>query len=106
MLLVGAGLAVKSFVRLESVSPGFDPDGLLTMRVELPMKKYHEDPQVIRFYREALERIAALPGVESVGAVSFLPFGGPAAGTGFTIEGRAPPPPRRGVATRGRGVGA
>jgi putative ABC transport system permease protein len=93
MLLVGAGLAVKSFVRLASVSPGFDPDGLLTMRVELPRRKYSDGRQAMQFYRQALERIAGLPGVESVGAVSFLPFGGPASATDFTVEGRPAPRP-------------
>jgi putative ABC transport system permease protein len=93
MLLVGAGLAVKSFVRLESVGPGFDPDGLLTMRVELPPRKYRDDRKIIQFQRQALERIAGLPGVESVGAVSFLPFAGPGAATGFTVEGRPAPRP-------------
>ncbi|HWS87827.1 MAG TPA: ABC transporter permease [Pyrinomonadaceae bacterium] len=93
MLLVGAGLAVKSFVRLESVSPGFDPDGLLTMRVDLPYGKYGDEQKVIRFQRQALERVAALPGVESAGAVSFLPFAGPGAVTGFNVEGRPAPPP-------------
>ncbi|MBV8856414.1 MAG: ABC transporter permease [Acidobacteria bacterium] len=94
MLLVGAGLAVKSFVRLESVSPGFDSGGLLTMRVELPQRKYRDGQQAMQFYRQALERIKGLPGVESAGAVSFLPFAGPGAATDFTVEGR--PAPRRG----------
>src|SRR5205085_1864498 len=93
MLLVGAGLMVKSFVRLESVSPGFNPEGLLTMRVELPLRKYSEDARVIAFFRQATERIGALPGVESVAAVNFLPFAGPGAATSFTIEGRPAPLP-------------
>src|SRR5919197_3360747 len=99
MLLVGAGLTVKSFVRLESVSPGFDPEGLLTMRLEVPIKKYKEDAQFIRFYRQVVERIGGLPGVEAVGAVSFLPFAGPGAATGFTIEGRPAPPPGEDMVT-------
>ena len=63
------------------------------MRVELPGMKYGDDQKIIQFQRQALERIAALPGVESVGAVSFLPFAGPGAATGFTVEGRPAPPP-------------
>ncbi|HZB46535.1 MAG TPA: ABC transporter permease [Pyrinomonadaceae bacterium] len=93
LLLVCAGLTAKSFMRLQSVGPGFDPEGVLTMRVLLPQKKYPEDPQVIRFFQQAIERVGALPGVESVGAVSFLPFAGSGAATGFTVVGRPAPLP-------------
>ncbi|HST53136.1 MAG TPA: ABC transporter permease [Pyrinomonadaceae bacterium] len=106
VLLVGAGLTVKSFMRLESVSPGFDAEHLLTMRVELPSTKYREDPRVIQFYREATERIGALPGVEAVGAVSFLPFTGPGAATGFTITGHPAPKAGEGPVTEVRVVDA
>jgi putative ABC transport system permease protein len=92
VLLVGAGLMLKSFARLQSVNPGFNADGVLTMRVELPDAKYHEDQQVINFFRQATERIRALPGVESVGAINYLPFAGPGAGTRFAIVGRPTPP--------------
>jgi putative ABC transport system permease protein len=93
VLLVGAGLMLKSFARLRSVDPGFKPDNLLTMRVSLPVRKYKEDAQVIAFARQAAERLAALPGVEAAGAVNYLPFAGPGAATNFKIVGRPDPPP-------------
>jgi putative ABC transport system permease protein len=93
VLLVGAGLMLKSFARLRSVDPGFEPDNLLTMRVSLPVRKYKEDAQVIAFTRQAAERLAALPGVEAAGAVNYLPFAGPGSATNFKIVGRPDPPP-------------
>jgi putative ABC transport system permease protein len=93
VLLVGAGLMVRSFARLNSVNPGFNADGLLTMRVQLPPRKYREDERVIAFHRQAVERVAALPGVLSAGATNFLPFAGPGAATGFTVVGRPAPLP-------------
>ncbi|HEX8687921.1 MAG TPA: ABC transporter permease, partial [Pyrinomonadaceae bacterium] len=93
VLLVGAGLMLKSFARLRSVDPGFGAEGLLTMRVSLPARKYKEDPQVIAFTRGAAERLAALPGVEAAGAVNYLPFAGPGSATNFKVVGRPDPPP-------------
>jgi putative ABC transport system permease protein len=93
MLLVGAGLLLRSFYRLQSVDPGFNTKNVLTMRVNLPTRKYSEDPKVVAFFQQALERIRALPGVESAGAINFLPFGGPGAGTDFQIEGKPKPEP-------------
>ena len=93
VLLVGAGLMLKSFARLRSVDPGFEPDNVLTMRVSLPVRKYKEDAQVIAFTRQATERLAALPGVEAAGAVNYLPFAGPGSATNFKIVGRPDPPP-------------
>ncbi|HLM56858.1 MAG TPA: ABC transporter permease [Pyrinomonadaceae bacterium] len=93
VLLVGAGLMVRSFERLRSVDPGFRPEGVLTMRVNLPGVRYGEDAKVIGFFREAVGRVSSLPGVESAAAVNFLPFSGPAAATSFTIVGQPAPPP-------------
>ena len=92
VLLIGAGLMIRSFARLQGVEPGFNPQNLLTMRVRLPSKKYSEDSQCIEFFKQAIERMKALPGVEEVGAVSYLPFAGPSAGTDFYIEGQPKPP--------------
>jgi putative ABC transport system permease protein len=93
VLLVGAGLMLKSFARLRSVDPGFEPDNLLTMRVSLPEKRYKEDAQVIAFCRQAAERLAAIPGVTAAGAINYLPFAGPGAATDFKIVGRPEPLP-------------
>ncbi|HYE16500.1 MAG TPA: ABC transporter permease, partial [Pyrinomonadaceae bacterium] len=92
MLLVGAGLMLRSFARLQAVEPGFNPDKLLTMRVVLPDPKYPEEHQRVAFFRQALERISALPGVESAGAATFLPFSGSNTATRFSIVGRPEPP--------------
>ncbi|HEX8846861.1 MAG TPA: ABC transporter permease [Pyrinomonadaceae bacterium] len=89
LLLVSAGLMVKSFVRLQEVNPGFRPDNVLTMEVSLPKAKYAESYQMAAFYRQSLEQIAALPGVHSVGVISHLPLSGENANTLFTLDGQA-----------------
>jgi putative ABC transport system permease protein len=93
VLLVGAGLMIRSFMRLESVEMGFNPQNLLTMRLALPMKKYPEPHQVVEFYKQAQERLAALPGVQAVGAISYLPLTGLASRDGFRIVGQPAPAP-------------
>ena len=76
MLLVGAGLLIKSFMRLREVSPGFNPDNVLTMRVSLLPAKYAEGEPRVQLLRQAVERLKAVPGVQSAGAVLSLPLGG------------------------------
>jgi putative ABC transport system permease protein len=94
VLLVGAGLLVRSFMRLQKIDTGFNTENILTMVVRLPGSKYKEDPEYIAFYRRAEEQIGALPGVRGVGMVNYLPlYGGLGSSTGFTIEGRPEPPP-------------
>ncbi len=91
ILLVGAGLMIRSFDRLMRVDPGFKADNLLTMELSLPQARYGEgEPQTANFFREILGRIETLPGVESVGATWILPLSGQGAGSGFEIEGRDP----------------
>lgn len=91
VLLVGAGLMIRSFTRLQDVQPGFNPDHLLTMQLTLPPSKYPEPQQQLTFYRESLERIKAIPGVQNVGIVSALPMGASNnIVTAFEIEGTAP----------------
>jgi predicted permease len=92
VLLVGAGLLVKSFLRLQQVSPGFRPEKLLAMQLSLPSFKYREPRQVDAFYRELMTRLGGLPGVESVGASSILPLSGNNSSGSFQIEGREVPP--------------
>jgi putative ABC transport system permease protein len=76
MLLVGAGLLIKSFVRLREVSPGFAPDNVLTMRVTLVPAKYPQGEPRVQLLRQTLDRLKTLPGVQSTSAVLSLPLGG------------------------------
>jgi putative ABC transport system permease protein len=87
VLLIGAGLFMRSLGRLQSVDPGFDSANLLTMRVTLPEAKYQSDPKVLDFFNRASAQIKAIPGVEAVGAINELPFSGPHSGTRMHIEG-------------------
>jgi predicted permease len=91
VLLTGAGLLGRSFAQLQRVSPGFDPRGVLTLTLALPQAKYPADTQRLAFFEALLPRLAAIPGVQAVGAVSDLPFGGGAATSSFTVEGHQPP---------------
>src|SRR6202035_3014488 len=92
MLLIGAGLLIRSFVRLQSVPPGFTTDHVLTMEVAAGGPKYREDIPVINFYREIESRIAHLPGVVAEGVVSGLPLTGSVGWGGINVEGYTPPP--------------
>lgn len=93
VLLVGAGLMIRSFMRLQSVETGFNPENVLTMRAQLPRKKYAEPHQIVDFFKQAQDRIAALPGVQAVGAISYLPLTGLASRDSFQIAGQPPPAP-------------
>lgn len=107
VLLASAGLLIKSFVRLQQVDRGFNTDNILTMVVRLPDAAYREDPQVVNFFVQALERIRSLPAVRSAGIVNFLPlYGGLGSATGFKIEGRPEPLPGQGPSTDVRVVDA
>lgn len=90
VLLVGAGLMIRSFARLNRVETGFNPEKLLTMGVTLLPTKYPQDEQVGAFYSQLLERLGTAPGVESAGAISELPLAGSNTNDSFTIEGRPP----------------
>ena len=92
MLLIGAGLLIRSFWQLQKVSPGFVPQNLLTMNLSLPANKYKEAPQRVQFYQQALQQIRALPGVQAAGATSVLPMSGNNSSGSFSIEGRQIPP--------------
>ncbi len=76
MLLIGAGLMIRSFASLQQVRPGFEPKGLITFNLSLPGSKYEEDAPRRVFYRELKEKLLGLPGVVSVGATSQLPLTG------------------------------
>ena len=92
MLLIGAGLLIRSFVRLQNVPPGFTTEHVLTMEVAASGPKYREDKPIINFYREIESRIAHLPGVAAKGAVSALPLTGSVGWGGIHVEGYTPPP--------------
>jgi putative ABC transport system permease protein len=93
VLLVGAGLMLRSFASMRQVDPGFDPANVLTMRMQVPRAKYPDDPARIRFFHEVTTRVAALPGVQAAGTVSYLPMVGLGAATSFNIEGQPPSAP-------------
>jgi putative ABC transport system permease protein len=89
MLLVGAGLMLKSFWRLVHVNPGFEADNLLTMNISLPNVQYPPGKQeTVNFYRQLPERLSVIPGVQDVSAVSRLPVSGVAPYGELIIEGR------------------
>ena len=93
MLLIGAGLLIRSFVRLQDVSPGFTADGVLTMQIAANDPKYrHDDKAAANFYREIEDRIAHLPGVNAEGVVSVLPLTGSVGWGGINVEGHPMPP--------------
>jgi putative ABC transport system permease protein len=94
LLLVGAGLLIKSFMRLQAVDAGFDPSGVLTMRVVVPGARYSQPDQVRNFYQEVLRRVSALPGVTKVGANNGIPLSGSGGSGTTTIDNPAFPDDR------------
>ncbi|MBO0801350.1 MAG: ABC transporter permease, partial [Blastocatellia bacterium] len=94
MLLVGAGLLLRSFLKLQAVDPGFNPQNLLAMRISLGRTKYQTDAQVVDFYDQLLARIDSLPGVRSAAIRLHIPIviNDGYANWNFAIEGRAPDP--------------
>ena len=95
--LVGAGLLVKSFLRLQQVNPGFVSENVLTMRVSLPAL-FDEGDKAVLFFKQATERIESIPGVESVGAVTLLPLIGSNNRASFNIKSRPYPEDQEPVA--------
>ena len=94
LLLIAAGLMLKSFYSLQNVNPGFDPENTLTMLVNLPTVKYSDDRQISSFYEQALDRIKSLPGVRSAAVISSLPLTTTVIERlRFTVEGHPPPSP-------------
>jgi predicted permease len=91
-LLTGAGLLVRSFVRLVNVPPGFNPDGVISMQVAAYGPKYEKNEQRFQFYQNLAPRVLSLPGVTGQGIVSSLPLT-PSVGWGeMQVEGYVPPP--------------
>ncbi len=91
VLLVGAGLMIKSFIRLQQTNLGFNPDKVLTTSLSLSRTRYLEGRQQAAFYQQALERIQSLTGVQSAAATTALPLTLSMSGSDFRIEGHPEP---------------
>jgi putative ABC transport system permease protein len=92
VLLIGAGLMVRSFARLLDVDPGFRPDHVVTAQLTLPDATYTEPQQVAAFYDRVLDRLRQIPGVQSAGAVTTLPLDGSRISVSYEVEGQPTPP--------------
>ncbi len=92
VLLVGAGLMLRSLWALQRVPLGFDPTSVLTMRIALPAASYESPEQVEVFFQQLIERVRQLPGVRAAGAARSLPLGSPIGDFGLMVEGYQPPP--------------
>jgi predicted permease len=92
VLLVGAGLFLRSLAALEDVNPGFQPSGVIAAGLSLPPARYADDGKRIAFYRAVLGNLTALPGVTSAAAALSVPFSGDGGSASFAIEGRPSPP--------------
>lgn len=99
MLLIGAALLIQSFFRLEHLSPGFQPEHILSMQVGLSDPRYKDSKLAVAAFDEMLNRIAQVPGVISTGSIQFPPLGGLLPGTGYWIAGRPTPRPTDAPAT-------
>jgi putative ABC transport system permease protein len=104
VLLISAGLMIKSFLKLQQVDLGFNERNLLTMQVTLPRSKYNDGQTRAAFFQRAVDRIKALPGVEGAGAITNLPLSGANDSTSFIIEGREPSPDGKAPLTEYRSI--
>jgi putative ABC transport system permease protein len=92
VLLIGAGLMIRSVFRIREVEPGLKPQNLLTAKLTLPRDKYKDAESAIRFHQQVLERVSNLPGVESAGLVSHLPIQERGYNGNVSVEGKTYPP--------------
>ncbi|HEX6719261.1 MAG TPA: ABC transporter permease [Pyrinomonadaceae bacterium] len=90
MLLIGAGLLIRSLIELQRVDPGFDANNVLTMRLDLARKKYDTPEKASSFFQQLETRVSSLPGVQAVGFITDLPLSGQLSDIPFTVEGRPP----------------
>jgi predicted permease len=104
VLLIGAGLMMHSFGRLVNVPPGFDPKNVLMGRISLTRAVYENKEERVRYVNQTLDRLRALPGVESAAFVAPMPFSGANVGGDFRIEGRSEPEPGQEPAANNRSV--
>jgi putative ABC transport system permease protein len=96
LLVIGAGLTVRSFANLEKVDPGFDARNVLTLRLALPAMSYPDAAGVVRFYEELGREVRRLPGVRSAGFLRVLPLAAEIGDAGLTIEGKPMPADQQG----------
>lgn len=89
ILLIGAGLMIRSLWQLRAVNPGFDPHNLLTMTISVPATKFPVPSQQVSFFNQVLQRVRTLPGVESASVIDNLPLGGGGSHQPVAVEGRA-----------------
>lgn len=92
VLLVGSGLLILSFTKLQETSPGFNPEGVLTASVSMPDRGYETVAAVQDFHGRLIARLEAIPGVTAAGMTNNAPFGGGNAQASYDIEGYTPPP--------------
>jgi predicted permease len=92
VLLIGAGLLIRSFGRLQDVPPGFNPRGVLTFDLTMTGRKYDDKQTILNTYRQLWERLEHLPGASAAGGVTSLPLSQAFAWTPITVEGRTPLP--------------
>ena len=104
MLLIGAGLLVRSLIELQKVDPGFDSNNILTLSIALPQQKYEGEGKAANFFQQFETRVASLPGVESVGLITELPLTDQLNDISFTVEGRPPVSPDQALGTDWRRV--
>ena len=91
VLLIGAGLMIKSFVLLRSVNPGFNPESAFVLTVDLPFSEERSAQSLVAYHKEALEKLSSLPGVSSAGAIDWLPFDNALARGDFYTEADSHP---------------
>jgi putative ABC transport system permease protein len=92
VLLIGAGLMIRSILHLHAVDRGLNTDNVLTMQIFLPKAKYPDGAQVGSFYQRVLQRVQTLPGVESAGLINYPPLGPISPSVPFDVQGKAPLP--------------
>ncbi|MGH9929524.1 MAG: ABC transporter permease [Pyrinomonadaceae bacterium] len=90
ILLIGSGLMIKSFMRLQNINPGFSPENLITLEIQLPQNKYAEKERQTAFQRQLVQHISDIPNVKSAATVDNLPFSGNESNVGLAIEGQPP----------------
>jgi predicted permease len=105
LLLIGAGLLVRSFARLQDVAPGFRADGVTTFQLTLSGRRYGDAAAVLNTYKDLWQRLGRLPGVSAAGGVTSLPLSGYFAWGPITVEGRTPPPGEKFINADMRAVG-